>query len=135
MLSGTRRITVTKRVLLHEPTCTCVLVHVHEIDFVRCDYVQVHVHLKQMKSTKMQLHCMHAITACTDDASIAGLSPCTQLGYSLVSCPALACMLYGLCTYVCAHDIASYTHALMRDHYYTSCTDVKRRVYETLQHE
>ena len=64
MLSGTRRITVTKRVLLHEPTCTCVLVHVHEIDFVRCDYVQVHVHLKQMKSTKVQTLSAVALHAC-----------------------------------------------------------------------
>ena len=31
--------------------------------------------------------------------------------------------------------VASYTHALTRDHYYTSCTDVKRRVYKTLQRE
>ena len=30
---------------------------------------------------------------------------------------------------------ATYTHALTRDHYCTSCTDVKRRVYETLQRE
>ena len=28
-----------------------------------------------------------------------------------------------------------YMHALTRDHYCTSCTDVKRRVYETLQRE
>ena len=31
--------------------------------------------------------------------------------------------------------IYSYTHVFTRDHYCTSCTDVKRRVYETLQRE
>ena len=37
----------------------------------------------------------------------------------------------------CAHTrpVASYTHALTQDHYRTSRTDVKRRVYETLQRE
>ena len=44
-------------------------------------------------------------------------------------------MLRELCTYACAYTVASYSHALTRDHYWTSCTDVKRRVYETLQRE
>jgi len=42
-----------------------------------------------MKSTKVQTLstvAFHATTACTDDAIVVGLSPCTQLGYSLVSC-------------------------------------------------
>ena len=45
------------------------------------------------------------------------------------------CMLRELCTYARAYTVASYTHALTLDHYCTSCTDVKRRVYETLQRE
>ena len=40
-----------------------------------------------------------------------------------------------LCTYACAYTVAPYTHALTLYHYCTSCTDVKRRVYETLQRE
>ena len=40
-----------------------------------------------------------------------------------------------LCTYACAYTVAPYSHALTRDNYCTSCTDVKRRVYETLQRE
>ena len=46
-------------------------------------------------------------------------------------------MLRELCTYACAYTVAPYSHALTRDnnYYCTSCTDVKRRVYETLQRE
>ena len=84
---------------------------------------------KQCKPSA-QLHCMHATTACTDDASIVSLSPCTQLGYSLVPCLGVHVVWS-----VHIRAIASYMHALTRDHYRTSCTDVKWRVYETLQRE
>ena len=77
--------------------------------------------LHQMKSTKVQILgavALPATTACTDDAIIVGLGP-THLGYSLVSCL--------VCARTCVHTIASYTHALTRDHYRTSFTDVKWR--------
>ena len=46
-----------------------------------------------MKSTKVQTlgaFALHATTACTDDASTAGLCP---LNCAIVYCPALLCML------------------------------------------
>jgi len=43
---------------------------------------------------------LHAATAYTD--------------WATVQWPALSCVLYGLCTYTCAHVLASCTHALTR---------------------
>ena len=59
------------------------------------------------------VHVAKKPSANTDDASIVGLSP---LNWAIVL---LSCML----------------HALTRDHYRTSCMDVKWRVCETLQCE
>jgi len=41
----------------------------------------------------------------------------------------IACVVHGA---VHIRAVAPCTHALTRDHYRTGCTDVKRRVYETL---
>jgi len=65
-------------------------------------------------------------------------------GEDLMCCTAStnddAVMMHGYCAcWSCAHRgvhilyVASYTHALTWAHYCTSCTDMKRRVYETLQ--
>ena len=91
----------------------------------------------EMKSTKVQTLgavALHATctTACTDETSIIGLS---SLNWAISLMPCLGLHVVWSVQYAFAHAIASYTHALMRDHYRTSCTDVKRRVYETLQRE
>ena len=52
---------------------------------------------------------------------------------SVEYCVRSACWELG--TYARAYTVASYTHVLTQDHYCTSCMDVKRRVYETLQRE
>ena len=53
-------------------------------------------------------------------------------------------MMQGLLYIVCIvyvpgtvhiRTVDPYMHALTRDHYCTSCTDITRRVYETLQRE
>ena len=81
-----------------------------------------------MKSTKVQTLgavALHATAACTDEASIIGLTPCTQLGCSLVSCLVLhvvGSVHVHMCTYC-----TSYMHAPTQDRFCTSFRDVKQR--------
>ena len=79
-----------------------------------------------MKSTKVQILgtvTLHAATAYTD--------------WAIVQCPALSCMLYIVWSaHVCVCTCFSLVHTCAYvDHYCTSCTDVKWRIYETLQRE